>query len=99
MSRDRQADDDIREGRYVRFVDDGAFLASLVAPEDPEAAGGVSAEDTCKPGDPDPTPEEGDCPASWADGQPGWPWECTRKREHAGQHVAGAGSQVAAVWS
>ncbi len=96
MSRDRQADADIREGRYVRFTDHAAFLASLVAPADPEVTGGVSAEDTCKPGDPDPIPYDDRkgvaCPSRYAG------WWCTRTVGHSGQHVAGTGEQVAAVW-
>jgi hypothetical protein len=97
MSRDRQADDDIREGRYARFTDDAAFLASLVAPADPEVAVGMSPEDTCKPGDPDPTRHlpGRDCPARSVG-----PWcqRTARDRHSTGQHVAGDDERVVAVW-
>ncbi len=55
----------------------------------------MSAEDTCKPGDPDPTPDDDQesCPSRDSVG-----WWCTRTVGHYGQHVAGTGERVAAVW-
>ncbi len=45
MSRDRQADDDIREGAYTRFFDDAAFLASLAADPTPVSRDREEARD------------------------------------------------------
>ncbi len=59
----------------------------------------MSAEDTCKPGDPDPTDDPTDldyresCPSRDVVG-----FWCTRAVGHSGQHVAGSGEQVVAVW-
>jgi hypothetical protein len=55
----------------------------------------LGAEDTCKPGDPDPTVYD-DRKEVCSSRHNGW-W-CTRTDGHEGQHVAGAGHMVAAVW-
>ncbi len=62
----------------------------------------MSAEDTCKPGDPDPTPIQKGytydlCINRLAINRRDGLW-CTRERGHIGQHVAGTGEQVTAVW-
>jgi hypothetical protein len=70
-------------------------IASMVR-QDVAVAKRESADpqDACKVGDPDPTPQQGKmCRAVHEHA-----YICTRKRGHAGQHVAGAGSIVVAVW-
>lgn len=71
---------------------DAASSAEPYLPADPS--------DTSAVGDPDPTGDlatSGDCPAEWQRyGRS--PWCCTRDAGHRGQHVAGNGSVVVAVW-
>lgn len=54
-------------------------------------------QDTCRPGDPDPTPLDmpvtSCCPLMFEDRL-----FCTRVLGHTGQHVAGNGEVVMAVW-
>lgn len=76
-----------------------AYVNALLTPEAlrhiSEIEGGPSAspEDTCKVGDPDPTPNVGPyCLAVRG------PFTCTRHPQHSGQHLAGAGNSVAATW-
>lgn len=53
-------------------------------------------------GDPDPTPNDWvtPCPARSPDGDLPWDlsWPCCWPAGHAGQHVAGDGSEILAVW-
>lgn len=57
---------------------------------------GRSVEDTCDAGDYDATPQRSD--ECCADGVVGAPYLCTRSTGHDGQHVAGDGRRVVAVW-
>ena len=53
--------------------------------------------DTCKPGDPDPTPNDGPfCYDDDPNTEQGF--VCTRERGHTGQHVTGNGDAVVDVW-
>lgn len=54
----------------------------------------TSHADSCVPGDPDPTVVEGPTCCEATDGT----HECTRAPGHQGQHVAGTGMRVTAVW-
>ena len=56
--------------------------------------------DTCKPGDPDPTPDSGPfCNDRDPNTEQGYVAPCcTRSRGHAGQHVVGTGVTVRDVW-
>ncbi len=56
----------------------------------------MSVEDTCKPGDPDPTTLDYDDQESCPSRHEGW-W-CARALDHPGQHVAGISFKVVAVW-
>ncbi len=56
----------------------------------------MSAADACKPGDLDPTWLEDDHQPPCPSRQDGW-W-CTRVINHDGQHIAGTGEEVGAVW-
>jgi hypothetical protein len=59
----------------------------------------MSDADTCKPGDPDPSVDPGDCPARLRHYVLP-PYFCTRNAGHAGQHLAGTEEDiVAVVWT
>jgi hypothetical protein len=68
---------------------------NLIADWDDQACACVH-EDEVVLGDPDPTTVYGDdyecCPEREG------PWSCTRMAGHSGQHVAGDGYEVCAVW-
>jgi hypothetical protein len=54
-------------------------------------------ENTCKVGDPDPTPGGKDMHHEGCPARLNMFW-CTRDPGHQGQHVAGTGVRVVAVW-
>jgi hypothetical protein len=62
----------------------------------------TTVQDHCKVGDPDPTPRRitssvgAGCPSEIPGGALGF--ICTREAGHGGQHVAGTGEVVVAVW-
>lgn len=61
----------------------------------PHLIGETNPEDTCKPGDPDPTYRRPRCNAAHPDGIP---LECTRSPHRTGQHVRGDTVKVTHVW-
>lgn len=59
----------------------------------------MSDDDTCRPGDPNPEAERGDCSVRLRQPE-ALPYYCTRDSGHTGQHVAGSSEGVVvATWS